>query len=51
LKNGLKFTIKKLSESISISVTEKIGFKVYPNGPKGVHSDSNTAIWKAMVAH
>ena len=27
------------------------GAHVYLNGPKGVQSDSNPAIWKAMVAH
>jgi hypothetical protein len=27
------------------------GAHVYPNGPKGVQSDSNPVIWKAMVAH
>jgi hypothetical protein len=27
------------------------GAHVYPNGSKGVQSDSNPAIWKAMVAH
>jgi hypothetical protein len=24
---------------------------VYPNGPKGVQSDSNPASWKIMVTH
>jgi hypothetical protein len=27
------------------------GAHVYPNGHKGVQSDSDPAIWKAMVAH
>ena len=27
------------------------GAHVYPNGLKGVQSDSNPAIWKVMVAH
>ena len=27
------------------------GAHVYPNGPICVQSDSNPAIWKAMVAH
>ena len=27
------------------------GALVYPNGPKCVQSDSNTAIWKAVVAY
>ena len=27
------------------------GANVYPNGPKDVQADSNTAIWKAMVDH
>jgi hypothetical protein len=27
------------------------GANVYPNGPKDVQADSNTAIWKAMVEH
>ena len=27
------------------------GAHVYLNDPKGVQSDSNPAIWKAMVAH
>jgi hypothetical protein len=26
------------------------GAHVYPNGAKGVQSDSNTPIWKAVVA-
>ena len=27
------------------------GAQVYSNVPKGVQSESNTAIWKAVVAH
>jgi len=32
-------------------VEVEAGAHVYSNGFKGVHSDSNPASWKAMVAH
>ena len=42
-------TFGRLDEGSEVEVDA--GAHVYPNGSKGVQSDSNPAIWKAMVAH